>query len=469
MVCKRGCSVVVNVSEQGAGLKVVVGLGITGLSVVNFLHERGHPVAVTDSREHPPNAHDLPTEVATSFGALDRQLLLSADEIIISPGLSPEHPDIQAAIAAGISVVGDVHILGRTIQAMPSPIPVVAITGSNAKSTVTTLVGKMAETAGIKVAVGGNLGRPALDLLADAPALIILEVSSFQLESTTDLSPAVATVLNMSPDHLDRHHDMLGYHTAKQRIFQGAQSVVTNRDDTYTQPADDALAAGVPVRSFGISQPQDDSEYGLMLQQGDTFIAKGSVPLIASRDLKIKGQHNLLNAQAALALGELAGIPMDAMLDTLRRFTGLPHRCEYIGSKQGVDYFNDSKGTNVGSTLAAISGLGESYATDESTNTLHVILGGEGKGQDFSPLSEALSRYAVSVMLIGRDAEVIAAALPNHLNIIRAHTLETAVNTVSDIAQANHVVLLSPACASFDQFKSYVDRGEQFVKLVADV
>lgn len=450
--------------------KVVVGLGITGLSVVKFLLSKGDSVAVTDSRENPPNANEVPEGVVTSFGAIDQALLLSASEIVISPGLSRETAEIQAAIDAGIPVVGDIHLLARENQDRKkqddaTPVPIVAITGSNAKSTVTTLVAMMAETAGKKVAVGGNLGRPALELLDDNPDVIVLEVSSFQLESTTDLCPTVATILNLSADHLDRHHHMQGYQTAKHRVFQGAQCVVINRDDARTVPEN----LSVPCLSFGLSAPEDDTQYGLLEHDGQTYLAKGAKRLISSRDLKIKGQHNLLNAQSALALGELAGIPMQAMLDTLKVFTGLPHRCEFIASLGGVDYFNDSKGTNVGSTLAAINGLGESYATAEKTNTVHVILGGEGKGQDFSPLTTALQSFAVSVLLIGRDAGLIAQSVPTGVTVHDCQTLEQAVSMAGKQACTGDVVLLSPACASFDQFKSYIDRGEQFVKLVSDL
>lgn len=456
-----------SVDAKVSGLKVVVGLGITGLSVVQFLLNKGYQVAVTDSRATPPNADELPSTVKVSFGQLDAVLLLSADEIIISPGLSRELPEIQAAVRAGIPVVGDIHLLGREVQRMDTPVPIVAITGSNAKSTVTTLVANMAAEAGIKVAVGGNLGRPALSLLADEPELIVLEVSSFQLESTTQLSPAVATVLNMSPDHLDRHHDMAGYHTAKHRVFQGAKAIVVNRDDALTQPQS---AGHLPTGSFGLHAPEDN-QYGLVrdASSGDTWIARGAERLVSSRELHIKGQHNLLNAQAALALGELVNVPLPAMLAALKAFKGLPHRCEYIANVAGVDYFNDSKGTNVGSTLAAIYGLGESYAQGESTQKLHVILGGEGKGQDFSPLVDALQTYAVSVLLIGRDAKVIGQALPEEVTRHDCDTLDAAVTQASRDAAQGDVVLLSPACASFDQFKSYVDRGEQFVKLVSAI
>lgn len=447
------------------GLQVVVGLGITGLSVVQYLLAQGLPVAVTDSRENPPNADELPSSVQASFGQLDAALLMKAARIIISPGLSLETPEVVAAKDAGISVVGDVHLLGEAVNAMHTPVPIVAITGSNAKSTVTTLVGNMATKAGKKVAVGGNLGRPALALLQDNPALIVLETSSFQLESTTDLAPAVASILNMSADHLDRHHTMQGYQTAKQRIFQGAKAVVINRDDALTLPTPPAQPK--KILSFGLNQPSTAEDYGLAIdQENNTYIVKGDEKIIAANDLKIKGQHNLLNAQAALALGELAGLPLDAMLAALSEFTGLPHRCEYVANVAGIDYFNDSKGTNVGSTLAAINGLGASYQSTGTHKKLFVILGGEGKGQDFSELTTALATYAKAVLLIGADAAKIAQHVPSTVSKHMVENIANAVQHVKQHASRGDVLLLSPACASFDQFANYVQRGEHFVALV---
>ncbi|TXJ06379.1 MAG: UDP-N-acetylmuramoyl-L-alanine--D-glutamate ligase [Acinetobacter sp.] len=441
---------------QRGGLKVVVGLGISGVSAVNYLHQQGYQVAVTDSRELPAGREQIPTNIKTSFGQLDTELLLQAEEIILSPGLAPQLPEIQAAIAKGIPVMSDIQVLRRATD-----VPIVAITGSNAKSTVTTLVGEMAKKAGKKVAVGGNLGRPALDLLQDDPELIILELSSFQLETTTNLQAAVAVVLNMSEDHLDRHGDMVGYHTAKHRIFQGCQRYVYNRDDGLTRPL---VADHIPSLSFGLNAP-DLKQYGVLRDhQGNMYLAKGTQRLLDSREMYMQGSHNIANALACLALGESIGLPLEVMLDTLKTFKGLEHRCEYVAEKHAVRYYDDSKGTNVGATLAAINGLGQALAPQQAK--VVVILGGQGKGQDFAPLAAALTQYARHVVLIGEDAALIEAVLAAETVRSHASTLQDAVQQCQQQAHSGDAVLLSPACASFDMFKSYHDRGQQFVQCV---
>ncbi|MDO7216822.1 UDP-N-acetylmuramoyl-L-alanine--D-glutamate ligase [Acinetobacter nosocomialis] len=441
---------------QRGGLKVVAGLGISGVSAVNFLHEQGYQVAVTDSRPTPPGHDQIPADVKTSFGKLDQELLLQAEEIILSPGLAPQLPEIQAAIAKGISVVGDIQLLRRATD-----VPIVAITGSNAKSTVTTLMGLMAKDAGKKVAVGGNLGRPALDLLKDQPELLVLELSSFQLETTSHLNAEVAVVLNMSEDHLDRHGNMLGYHQAKHRIFQGVKKVVFNRDDALSRPL---VPDTTPMQSFGLNAP-DLNQYGVLRDaDGTLWLARGLQRLIKSSDLYIQGMHNVANALACLALGEAIGLPMESMLETLKHFKGLEHRCEYVKTVHDVRYYNDSKGTNVGATLAAIDGLGA--AIEVKKGKVALILGGQGKGQDFTPLRSSIEKYAKVVILIGEDAPVIEQAIQGATKILHAATLKEAVEICQRETQAEDVVLLSPACASFDMFKSYNDRGQQFVACV---
>lgn len=441
---------------QRGGLKVVAGLGISGVSVVNYLYQQGYQVAVTDSRSTPPGIEQIPAQVQRSFGHLDRDLLLRAEEIILSPGLAPQLPEIQAAIAADIPVISDIQLLRRATE-----VPIVAITGSNAKSTVTTLLGEMAKNAGKKVAIGGNLGRPALDLLQDEPELIILELSSFQLETTQDLNALVAVVLNMSEDHLDRHGDMVGYHTAKHRIFQGCQSYVYNRDDSLTRPL---LADTVPALSFGLNAP-DLKQYGVLRdEQGNMYLAKGTQRLLDSRQMYMQGSHNIANALACLALGERMGLALETMLSTLQSFKGLQHRCEYVTEKNAVRYYNDSKGTNVGATLAAINGLGQALVSQQGK--VVVILGGQGKGQDFAPLTPALLHYVRHVVLIGEDAAQIEQVIPQEIAHSDASTLSEAVLQCQKKAKKGDVVLLSPACASFDMFKSYNDRGQQFVDCV---
>lgn len=441
---------------QRGGLKVVAGLGISGVSAVNFLHEQGYRVAVTDSRETPPGHDQIPAEVKTSFGQLDLELLLQAEEIILSPGLAPQLPEIQQTIAKGIPVVSDIQLLRRATD-----VPIVAITGSNAKSTVTTLIGQMAQDAGRKVAVGGNLGRPALDLLKDQPELIVLELSSFQLETTSNLNAAVAVVLNMSEDHLDRHGDMFGYHKAKHRIFQGVKKVVYNRDDSLTRPL---VPDQTPMQSFGLNAP-DLNQYGILREDNGTlWLARGRERLIKSSELYIQGTHNVANALACLALGEAIGLPRDSMLETLTQFKGLEHRCEYVKTVHGVRYYNDSKGTNVGATLAAIDGLGA--AIEPQQGKVVVILGGQGKGQDFSLLKDSVAKYVKVAILIGEDAPILQTALQGSTELIQAQSLKQAVELAQAKTTEHDVVLLSPACASFDMFTGYPDRGHQFVACV---
>ncbi|MBP5992909.1 MAG: UDP-N-acetylmuramoyl-L-alanine--D-glutamate ligase [Acinetobacter sp.] len=444
---------------QRGGLKVVAGLGISGVSAVNFLHEKGYRVAVTDSRAVPPGHDQIPADVQTSFGQFDQDLLLSAEEIIISPGLDPKLPEIQAAIAKGIPVISEIQVLRRATDK-----PIVAITGSNAKSTVTTLIGLMAENAGKKVAVGGNLGRPALDLTKDDPELYILELSSFQLETTSNLNAEVAVVLNLSEDHLDRHGDMMGYHTAKHRIFQGVKKVVHNRDDSLTRPL---VPDATPMQSFGLNAP-DMNQYGVLREtDGTMWLARGRERLLKSSDMYMQGTHNVANALACLALGEAIDLPLESMLETLKTFKGLEHRCEFVKDVNGVRYYNDSKGTNIGATLAALDGLGA--AIEVQQGKVAIILGGQGKGQDFTALRESLSKFAKVAVLIGEDRPVIEKAIEGTTTLLHAESLAEAVALCQQNTQPNDVVLLSPACASFDMFSGYPQRGHQFVALVNEL
>lgn len=453
--------------QKGSGLQVVIGLGGSGLSAARYLCQEGYRVAVTDAHTQPPLAEALPPAVTTRcFGGIDADLLLQAQRIVISPGIALDTPAIRAAIEQGIPVVSDIQLFRDACQA-----PIVAITGSNAKSTVTTLVGKMAADAGINVGVGGNIGIPALDLLSNTDMeLAVLELSSFQLETISNLGAKVACVLNMSPDHLDRHGDMLSYHQAKHRIFQGAQSVVVNRDDALTRPL---IADTVPRLSIGTQAPDTD-QYGLIVDaDGQTHIARGTTRLLSADELPIKGQHNLLNAEAALALGELAGIPLESMLETLRHFEGLPHRCQFIDRVNGVDYFNDSKGTNIGSTMAAIIGLGAVYAPKDGK--LLVILGGQGKGQEFDELAPLMNQYVSQVICIGEDAALIEqhlhrGKLSSDVDVHQCPDLEHAFACAARLTKSSlsqvQAVLLSPACASFDQYSGYAARGAHFINLV---
>lgn len=439
---------------QRDGLRVVVGLGKTGLSCVRYLKSRGYPVAVNDTRDNPPGLAELAAEypdVEVSLGRLDESLLLKAREIIASPGISINEPELLSArLNAGIPVVGDIELFVREVKA-----PIVAITGSNAKSTVTTLVGLMAEKAGINVGVGGNLGTPVLDMLrAGEQAMYVLELSSFQLETTHSLRAAVAVVLNISEDHMDRYKNMGEYHQAKHRVFRNCQQYVVNRDDALTVPL---LPETIKKWSFGLSKP-DLNDFGVIVEGGEKYLAQGLKKLLNVRDMKIVGDHNVANALAALALGAAVNLPMDAMLETLRTFPGLKHRCQLIFSKNDIGWYNDSKGTNVGSTLAAIKGLGAAI-----TGKIILIAGGVGKGQDFSPLSAPLGQFGKVLVLIGEDGPKIDADVSAPIEKVYAKTLVEAIEKARDLAAPGDAVLLSPACASFDMFKHYEDRGDQFV------
>ena len=437
-------------------VKAIIGTGITGLSVARFLAAQGQAFVLLDTRSNPPNLAKVQEEfpgVSIICGELDVDTLLACDEVIVSPGIAIATPAIEQAKAAGVAVVGDIELFVRAAKA-----PIVAITGSNAKSTVTTLVGEMAKTAGINVAVGGNLGTPALELLNDSVELYVMELSSFQLDTVTKLNAKVATILNISADHLDRYENMRAYILAKLRVYFGAEHIVVNRKDVLTHPP---LAAGVKPVYFGGNA--DFGSFGLINHDGVEFLAKNLTPLLATKELKIRGRHNVDNALAALALGDAAGIPMDAMLSTLKSFSGLRHRCEFVAEKNAVEFYNDSKGTNIGATLAAIQGLAR------NPQKLIVILGGEGKGQNFVELIPALRAINSKVILIGRDAPVIAEAIGDAAVIIYADSMKDAVNKAFVNANSGDAVLLSPACASFDMFKNYEDRGEQFCLAVQEL
>jgi UDP-N-acetylmuramoylalanine--D-glutamate ligase len=437
-------------------VKAIIGTGITGLSVARFLAAQQQAFVLLDTRSSPPNLEQVKSEfpgVSIECGELDLQTLLACDEIIVSPGVAVATPALEQAKAAGIPVVGDIELFVRYAKA-----PMVAITGSNAKSTVTTLVGEMAKAAGINVAVGGNLGTPALELLNDTVELYVMELSSFQLETVTKLNAKVATILNISADHLDRYENMRAYILAKLRVYFGAEHIVVNRNDVLTHPP---LAAGVKPIFFG--GRADFGSFGLMNRDGVEFLAKNLTPLMAASELKIRGRHNIDNALAALALGDAAGIPMDAMLTTLKTFTGLRHRCEFVAEKNGVEFYNDSKGTNIGATLAAISGLAR------DPQQLIVILGGEGKGQDFTELTPVLRVINSRVVLIGRDASLIQQAIADAAPVVHADSMSDAINKAFSLANSGDAILLSPACASFDMFKNYEDRGEKFCLAVREL
>ena len=438
--------------------RIVVGLGKSGMSLVRYLARQRVRFAVVDTRANPPELSTLREQfpqVEVRCGELDVEFLSRASELLISPGLAVATPALQEAAKRGVKLSGDIDLFARAAKA-----PIVAITGSNAKSTVTTLVGEMAAAAGRKVAVGGNLGTPALDLLGDDVELYVIELSSFQLETTELLNAEVATCLNVSEDHMDRYADLPAYHLAKHRIFRGARQVVVNRDDPLSRPM---IADQVPCWSFGLGKP-DFKRFGLLEENGEKYLAYQFDALLPVRELKVRGAHNQSNALAALALGHAVGLPMAAMLETLKQFTGLAHRCQWVGERAGVSYYDDSKATNVGAALAAIEGLGADIA-----GKLVLIAGGDGKGADFSSLRKPVAAHCRAVVLLGRDADKLAAVLEGAVDIIRVDSLQAAVEQAAAIAQSGDAVLLSPACASLDMFKNFEERGRLFAQAVEEL
>ena len=453
------------------GRKVVVlGLGDTGLSMARWLARRGASVRVADSRARPPHAELLARElpqVPLAAGAFDDATLQGADLVAISPGLDRRAAPIAGAIARGVPVVGDVELFAQALKTPVSRQPslgtakVLAITGSNGKSTVTAMTGEVCRAAGHRTVVAGNIGAPVLDALtaiedgAAAPEVFVLELSSFQLESTASLEPAAAAMLNLTEDHLDRYAGMAEYAAAKARVFAGAGVQVLNCDD----PRSMGMARpGRTVFTFGGGQPRTDTEWGIGSARGGDALMRGSHHLMALAQLPVAGLHNAVNALAAHALARAIGAPDDALVRALRSFHGLPHRMQKVAEHQGVVFLDDSKGTNVGATVAALAGLRQPVV---------LIAGGDGKGQDFAPLAPAVKARARAVVLIGRDSEKLAAALAaSGIPIERAKDMDEAVQTAFRASRAGDAVLLSPACASYDMFRDYVHRAEVFVAAV---
>ncbi|KAA2011662.1 UDP-N-acetylmuramoyl-L-alanine--D-glutamate ligase [Escherichia coli] len=382
---------------------VIIGLGLTGLSCVDFFLARGVTPRVMDTRMTPPGLDKLPEAVERHTGSLNDEWLMAADLIVASPGIALAHPSLSAAADAGIEIVGDIELFCREAQA-----PIVAITGSNGKSTVTTLVGEMAKAAGVNVGVGGNIGLPALMLLDDECELYVLELSSFQLETTSSLQAVAATILNVTEDHMDRYpFGLQQYRAAKLRIYENKGEKVLN-----------------------------------------------------VKEMKLSGQHNYTNALAALALADAAGLPRASSLKALTTFTGLPHRFEVVLEHNGVRWINDSKATNVGSTEAALNGL-------HVDGTLHLLLGGDGKSADFSPLARYLNGDNVRLYCFGRDGAQLAALHPEVAE--QTETMEQAMRLLAPRVQPGDMVLLSPACASLDQFKNFEQRGNEFARLAKEL
>lgn len=440
---------------------VVLGLGETGLSALRWLKAQGAEVLMVDSRVNPPGLEELQKhypEVEVTVGYFDATLLSSVDMIVISPGVSLREPAVQQALANGVKVVGDVELFA---QHRPQFSKLIAITGSNGKTTVTTLVGEICKQAGLKTIVAGNIGLPVLDTLQmDAPDVYVLELSSFQLETASSLKPDVATVLNISEDHMDRYDGLEDYAKAKARIYMQTKLALVNRDDAQSIAFAESQLAQVEHISFGLDEAPTVKDYGI---EGQGWLTSGSRKWLQADELKIRGKHNIANALAAMALCRAVGVDKVSIINTLKHFKGLPHRVEFVTSIDEVDYYDDSKGTNVGATCAAIQGM----LKQGQPQKVVLIAGGDGKGQDFSPLTEAVRSHARAVVLIGRDAPLIQAVLePCGVPVVDAVDLEGAVNIAHTLAEKGDAVLLSPACASFDMFKNYEHRAQVFVQAV---
>ncbi|RJL45136.1 UDP-N-acetylmuramoyl-L-alanine--D-glutamate ligase [Pectobacterium carotovorum] len=428
---------------------VIIGLGLTGLSCVDFFLTRGVVPRVVDTRISPPGLDKLPEQVERHLGSLNEDWLMSADLIVASPGVALATPILCDAADAGIEIVGDIELFCREAQA-----PIVAITGSNGKSTVTTLVGEMARAAGWQVGVGGNIGLPALQLLEQPAQLYVLELSSFQLETTSSLHAAAATILNVTEDHTNRYpFGLQQYRAAKLRIYEHANLCVVNADDALTMPV---RGADARCRSFGV----DVGDYHLNRQQGEIWLRVDGERVLNTREIKLVGQHNYTNALAALALADAVKIPRSSALTALTSFTGLPHRFQMAFERNGVRWINDSKATNVGSTEAALSGL-------VVEGTLHLLLGGDGKSADFSPLVPYLQGEHIHVYCFGQDGQQLAALRPEIAE--QTETMEQAMRIIAERVKPGDLVLLSPACASLDQFRSFEQRGDEFAHLAEEL
>ncbi len=449
---------------------LVLGLGDTGLSMARWLTRCGANVSVADSRSAPPQAAALARElpqVPVAAGPFSDAMLAGAELIAISPGIDRRSGPVAQAVKRGVPVAGDVELFAQALNAAASRQPpaarpkVVAITGSNGKSTVTAMTGDMGRAAGRETVVAGNIGVPVLDALtaiakgAPSPELIVLELSSFQLESTHSLEAHAATVLNVTEDHLDRYHGLGAYAEAKARVFAGSGIQVLNRDDRLTL---NMARAGRSIYTFGVAPPRGASEWGIASGREGRELAHGDRRLLPLDELPLAGLHNAANALAALALAHAAGLPEAPLLESLRRFRGLPHRMRKVAEIGGVAYYDDSKGTNVGATVAALSGIDRPVV---------LIAGGDGKGQDFSPLAAAVRARARAVVLIGRDAPVIAGAIGRgRVPVEHAGDMAQAVQMAAAAAREGDAVLLSPACASYDMFRDYVQRAEAYAAAV---
>ena len=436
---------------------LIVGLGATGLSAARFLHRRGVAFAVADDRESPP-AYDallkLDGAAEVYCGAFDERRFLAADDIVVSPGVSLKTPALRRAAGRGIPIIGDVELFARCV----APRPVAAVTGSNGKSTVVSLLGEMAAKAGLRVAVGGNLGTPALDLLEahrDAD-VYILELSSFQLETTRSLRPATSVVLNVSDDHLDRYDSRTEYLAAKLGVHRNSALVVINREEAF---AVDAHGAG--TISFGLD-PGAADHFGIVAHGAHGAIARGAQAWLSCDEVPLAGTAGLLNVQAAFALGCALCLPRAAMVAAARAFCGLAHRMQSLGSLDGVEWINDSKATNVAAAVSALHAAPVQSGQERQAGKAVLICGGDGKGAGFEALGHAISRHACAAVVLGRDGDKIARAIAGRVPVLTAADMGHAVRAARRMARPGDRVLLSPACASFDMYRDYRERGDAY-------
>lgn len=434
---------------------VVIGLGATGLSVARYFKRRGIDGCYIDSRQNPPGLEELQKlhpDADVILGDAPQSLLKNAARIVVSPGVSDADPLLDEARAAGIAVVSDIELFTAEATA-----PIVAVTGSNGKSTVTTLLSLMCEAAGKVGLAGANLGEPALDLLEhDVPDYYILELSSFQLQRTRDLPALLSILLNVSPDHLDWHASVDEYRDAKYRIFREAENAVINRDD------EEALAIirdRIPTINFGTDEPAE-GEFGILSEEGVEFLAHGDLLLLSTSDVAMVGSHNYANALAAMAAGSVLGIELSPMLQVLNQFPGLPHRMQRVAQSAGISYINDSKATNVGAAIASVESV---------DGPVVLIAGGQGKGGDFGSLADAVHHKLRALVVIGEDKELIAAAFDGLTPISRADDMRAAIQQSTKLAERGDTVLLAPACASFDQYDNYGARGDDFCRVVGEL
>ena len=440
-------------------LYLVGGLGKTGFSIARYLQRRNKPFMVFDTRSQVEELREFKVlfpEVDVFLHDFPQTMYSKLKAVITSPGISLDEPFLQGARELAIPIYGDIECFAKEVRA-----PVIAITGTNGKSTVTALVGEMVKKAGFKVAVAGNIGEPVLEKLHDDDhyEFWVLELSSFQLELTYSLAPKAAALLNVTPDHLDRHHTMAAYIEAKQRVYQGGQTLIYNRQDPHTLPQQGA--SKVPWVSYGFDEPAS-GEWGIQEKAGVLYLAQGHNCLLPVEQVRIKGKHNWQNALAACALASASGISNEAIVAVLTEFEGLPHRCQWVRTLDGVEWINDSKGTNVGATESAIAGIG-----DFIQGKIVLIAGGLGKGADFTGLRQPISEYVRWLVLIGQDADKLAHDLMGAAPVVHADSLEDAVLQARAHAKLGDVVLLSPACASFDMFRDFNHRGEVFMNLVS--